>query len=207
MRNISTVSIRRREYMKDVKHFCFLCIMIILILIFAGCATANNYDYKGAAADKTPYDYKYKKVQKYLLEASRFQYEEDRTSEAQQNSGLSVKGIRDSLKGTDADYWQLPAETEMRGKGDCEDKAIWLYTKLIEDGFTDIRLVIGKYRESRASFHAWVVWYPGDRVYILDPTKNKGIWRAIDYPAGYYKPYYSFYKDKRWHHKVTALVK
>ena len=58
------------------------------------------------------------------------------------------------------DFWQFPEETEHLGRGDCEDKAIWLYAKMLAEGFDDVRLVLGKYIESDTVFHAWVVWYP-----------------------------------------------
>jgi predicted transglutaminase-like cysteine proteinase len=125
------------------------------------------------------YDRQYRKVRKYLETASRFQYKAD-----------TVGG----------DYWQTPYETEKLSMGDCEDKAIWLYSELIKEGFEDIRLVLGNYRRSRSSFHMWVNWYHNGKVFILDPTDNEGIWRADEYPKDFYEPSYSFYKDKSWKH-------
>ena len=146
-----------------------------------GCVTLDpgHNDHIGISATKTPYDRQYKKVRKYLETASRFKYKSD------------VVG---------ADYWQTPLETERRGAGDCDDKAIWLYSKLIKEGFEDIRLVLGNYRRSRSSFHMWVNWYHNGKVFILDPTDNEGIWSADEYPKDFYEPSYSFYKDKSWKH-------
>src|SRR5712692_1493082 len=107
------------------------------------------------------------------------------------------------------DFWQLPEETERLGRGDCEDKAIWLYAHMLAEGSDDVRLVLGKYHQGDPIFHAWVVWYPhiqekngkvAQHVYILDPTITTGIWQAQDYPRGSYQPYYSLHKHRRWIH-------
>jgi len=146
-----------------------------------GCVTLEpgHYDHMGISTRTTPYENQYKKVRKYLETASRFKYKADRIG---------------------ADYWQTPHETEKLGMGDCEDKAIWLYSKLIKEGFDNVRLVLGDYRRSKSSVHMWVNWYQDGQVYILDPTINDGIWKAEQYSKEYYSPSYSFYKDKRWKH-------
>jgi len=203
------------KYIKEKRYFCAVSFLALLLLIFAGCVTTNNYDYKGDVTNNTPYDIKYKKVQEYLEKAANFRYERDKVSQKLIKSSSNKDTIRDKtdfwypfvsimedIKKDRADYWQLPEETEKKGRGDCEDKAIWLYSKLIKEGFTDVRLVIGKYRESSPYFHAWVVWYQEDKIFILDPTKNRSIWELRDYPAGYYQPYYSYYKNKKWRHTV-----
>ncbi|MFQ5715152.1 MAG: hypothetical protein ACE5GU_14080 [Candidatus Scalinduaceae bacterium] len=146
-----------------------------------GCTTLSpgHYDQIGVSTKKTPYDDRYKRVKKYLKTASKFKYKAD---------------------GIGADYWQLPFETERLGRGDCDDKAIWLYSKLLKEGFDDVRLVLGNYKRGKLSVHMWVNWYHNGQVYILDPTINNGIWKAEDYSRDYYKPYYSFYRDKKWKH-------
>jgi predicted transglutaminase-like cysteine proteinase len=101
-----------------------------------------------------------------------------------------------------ADYWQLPHQTEKRGKGDCEDKAIWLYSKLLKKGFKNVRLVIGKYRSSDIIFHAWVVWYHKSRIFILDPTHQGAIKELKNFSSDYYRPYYSYYHSVKWHHQM-----
>ena len=122
-----------------------------------------------------------------MKKAHEFQYDEELFYERLPNPAFNIKGAM-------ADYWQLPDETEKRGKGDCEDKAIWLYSKLLKDGFADVRLVIGKYRRSDILFHAWV--------FILDPTKRKTVRELKDFASDYYQPYYSYYREKRWCHTV-----
>jgi hypothetical protein len=203
----------------------FLSLMIFILLIFAVGATGYR-DYQGEADEKTPYDIKYKrvyqylkkaetdgikkgvkkdepvkrsfvntdmrkcggdfctfkdarkKVEEYLRKAHEFQYDEELFYEELPNPAFHIKGAM-------ADYWQLPDETEKRGKGDCEDKAIWLYSKLLKEGF-----------------HAWVVWYYDDAVFILDPTKQKTIRELKDFASDYYQPYYSYYKERKWCHTV-----
>jgi len=189
-----------QTFLKIQKRIKKIVVMSSLALVLGGCATTDmsvkgihgkgisgtgkhvnhqSYDYQGKPAAVTPYESKYKRVRDYLKTASRFRYKRDK------------KG---------ADYWQLPEETEKLGTGDCEDKAIWLYSKLLKDGFEDVRLVIGKEKENSRIFHSWVAWYPQGKVYILDPANDSQMWELRKYPKGYYKPYYSFYRDKSWRH-------
>lgn len=142
-----------------------------------------TFDYQGTPTSTTPFDSKYKCVKNYLRTAYQFKYEAD-------------KGM---------DQWQLPEQTERRGRGDCEDKAIWLYAKLLKDGFNNVRLVIGRQKEGDQTLHAWVAWYEQGKVYILDPTSENLIWEICKYPKGYYKPYYSFYWGKAWDHLLKHL--
>ncbi len=163
------------------KKILVLTAFVLLSGSLIGCTTLSpgHYDHIGVSTTKTPYDDRYKKVRKYLKTASKFKYKAD---------------------GVGADYWQLPFETERLGRGDCDDKAIWLYSKLLKEGFDDVRLVLGNYKSGEFSVHMWVNWYHNGQVYILDPTINNGIWRAEEYSMDYYKPYYSFHRDKKWKH-------
>lgn len=170
--------------------------------------TPGHYDHAGISTLSTPYDSKYQKVQyspnyyeptdtlkteaphnkdyqkvyEYLETASRFEYMAD------------VKG---------ADYWQSPSETERLGTGDCDDKAIWLYSKLIKEGIDNIRLVLGNYKSGEFSVHMWVNWYQDGQVLILDPTIDNGIRSSFEYWTDYYQPFYSFYKGEKWKHFST----
>jgi hypothetical protein len=144
-----------------------------------GAGSSGHYDHRGTEAKTTPYDDRYKKVRKYLKTASRFKYKAD---------------------GDGADYWQLPSETERLGKGDCDDKAIWLYSKLLKNGFDDVRLVVGNYKRGKLSVHMWVNWYHNGHVYVLDPTIDNGIRQTEEYSKDFYRPYYSFHRDTKWKH-------
>ena len=157
-----------------------------------GSSHAYAFDHVGTPIKSTPYDkrYKkiekylgpsYKKVKKYLKKASKFKYKED-------------------LRG--ADNWQLPFETEKLGTGDCDDKAIWLYSKLLKEGIDDVRLVLGNYKSGEFSVHMWVNWYHDGQVFILDPTIDNGIRSAEQYSKDYYQPFYSFHKGEKWKHSA-----
>ncbi len=163
------------------KKILVLAAFALLSGSLIGCTTLSpgHYDHTGISIKKTPYDDRYKRVKNYLKTASKFKYKAD---------------------GVGADNWQLPFETEALGRGDCDDKAIWLYSKLLKEGFNDVRLVLGNYKRGKLSVHMWVNWYHNGQVYILDPTINNGISRAEDYSKDYYKPYYSFHRDKKWKH-------
>ncbi len=77
--------------------------------------------------------------------------------------------------------WQLPFETERLGTGDCDDKAVWLYSKLLKDGVGNVRLVLGNYKKGELSVHMWVNWYQDGQVYILDPTVDNSIRTVTQY--------------------------
>ncbi len=161
----------------------------------------SSYDHVGIPIQATPYDkrykkiendkrYKkvekhlevsYKKVKKYLKKASKFKYNGDSRG---------------------ADNWQLPFETEKSGAGDCDDKAIWLYSKLIKEGIGDVRLVLGNYKRGELSVHMWVNWYHDGQVFILDTTIDNCIRPAEQYSKDYYQPFYSFHKGKKWKHNA-----
>ncbi len=51
------------------------------------------------------------------------------------------------------DHWQSPSETESRRAGDCEDKSIWLFSRLKMNGYQNLRLVVGKYRPTDRQYH------------------------------------------------------
>ena len=207
--------------------FC-LCLVIACGLSMSGKAGAGDENYEGVKAGITPFDSRYRRIQryldseeqrhqvlsdsetpfntkvlkKYLRIANSFRYRPDK------DDGESVAGRRRSRSpGEDIspeDRWQLPEETESRGAGDCEDKAIWLYARLLQMGFENVRLVVGKYRLDQPAYHAWVVCYGTNRIYILDPTMNGGLWPARHYPKGFYRPLYSYSKGSRWRHSEPS---
>ncbi len=198
-------------------------------LPLCGEATAAEYDYVGVVTSVTPFDSRYRRIQTYLERekpgypqssaisqtsdpsdqlsvlkqylkiAWRFKYVPDERGWGDTADGPPVyfHGVDESSR----DYWQLPEETEARGAGDCEDIAVWLYATLIRLGFENVRLVVGRHRIDKPMNHAWVVYYLNGKVYILDPTMNRGLWEARQYPEGFYKPVYSYSKGSRWHHK------
>ena len=153
-----------------------------MILFTTGCLSTNSDNNFGKPTLKTPYDEKYEKIQKYLKKAQNFTYRSDQEL-------FYIK-----------DYWQNPDEIEINQAGDCEDKSLWLYSKLIKEGFSDIRLVIGKFNVNDVVNHMWVAWYTNDGVFILDATSKYGPIKIINLPENYYKPLYSYYKNQKWEH-------
>lgn len=191
-------------------------------------ARAIDYDYMGVTACVTPFDSRYRRVQryleskepshhqnlaesqrsdflshlrvlkKYLRIASRFEYIPD--GKGMGTTAYGYQSFSHKRNRSSSDCWQLPEETEGRGGGDCEDKAIWLYARLIQMGFENVRLVVGKYHVDQPAYHAWVVYYLTEKIYILDPTINDGLREARHYPQGFFKPSYSYSKGSRWCH-------
>ncbi len=101
------------------------------------------------------------------------------------------------------DYWQTPEETEIKGSGDCEDKAVWLYVQLKKNNINSARLVIGRYRSIDRGFHVWVTLTNKDgRIMILDPSKQKRVWALTDFSEKYYNPIYSFDGSDRYRHSA-----
>jgi len=70
------------------------------------------------------------------------------------------------------DYWQPPEITEMTNKGDCEDKAIFLWYKLRHVYKVKyVYLVGGQVNELfQKGGHAWVEIGSGPSAIIMDPT-------------------------------------
>jgi len=167
--------------LKSQKKILILIAGSIIGLSALGCATveASYYDHMGTPVQTTPYDIRYDRIKEHLKESRKILYKQEEAGR---------------------DYWQLPVETEFLGTGDCEDKAIWLYSKLLEEGFDDIRLVVGDYVTGKESRHVWISWHYEGRTYIIDPSTNDKIWEADKYPEGYYKPIYSFYRNSKWKH-------
>lgn len=99
------------------------------------------------------------------------------------------------------DRWQSPDETDRRRSGDCEDKALWLYARLKQAGYTEVRLVIGRRYASDNGLHAWVAVKDGEDILILDPVAQKRIWTLRNFsPEESYVPIFSFNENNRYGH-------
>jgi hypothetical protein len=102
------------------------------------------------------------------------------------------------------DQWMSPEETEIKHSGDCKDKALWLYTELKRNGYSNVRLVIGKYRSFDKVFHAWVLCTDDSNItYLLDPTIQKQAWQEAGFAGGFYQPLYSFNGQNRYRHAAS----
>ncbi len=88
------------------------------------------------------------------------------------------------VKDGDGDDWQSPWLTEMKQAGDCEDKALWLYTRLRAQGYDNVRLVIGHYRAMDKDYHVWIMHRDGEGITrILDPTLQNRVWKLEQFGA------------------------
>ena len=108
----------------------------------------------------------------------------------------SFRYVRD---GSNRNHWQSAEETEAKHAGDCKDKAIWLFAHLIHNGYYNVRLVVGKYREVDSQLHVWVIC--SDRqgnTCLLDPTIQKRIWYLTAIDSGLYHPLYAYDGQNRF---------
>ena len=88
------------------------------------------------------------------------------TVDSQLNTAAGVEYTRDG----EGDHWQTPEETVRRGKGDCEDLALYLHRLLRRQGM-DSMVVFGIQDVTSAKTgHAWVECRMYGEVYVLDPT-------------------------------------
>jgi hypothetical protein len=70
------------------------------------------------------------------------------------------------------DYWQAPQETNARKKGDCEDKAFYLYSLLAQESHSS-RVVAGSMYGDFNCGHMWVEYETSCGTIILDPAVKK----------------------------------
>ena len=70
----------------------------------------------------------------------------------------------------DGDHWQTPGETVRRGKGDCEDQALYLHHLLRNDRIGSTVVFGIRDLENAETGHAWVECEMFGERYILDPT-------------------------------------
>ena len=138
----------------------------------------------------TPYDQKLSRTG--LLTFVPIPLLNEKESRSMESLFLRAKAFRYVKEGK-GDIWQTPQETERKGSGDCEDKAVWLFYQLKQNGHENVRLVIGKYKSISAGYHVWVA-------YILDPATQKRIWKSNDFPNEFYRPLYSFDGQNRYRH-------
>lgn len=99
-----------------------------------------------------------------------------------------ARGLRYNSDRSKDDKWQTADETLKNYGGDCEDKAIWLYTKMRQNGYRDVALHIGKYAPSSEKYHMWVTYVESDgRTLLLDPTIQVKPWEVGKFPERNYR--------------------
>ena len=178
-------------------------IVVFLILFFGvmGFATADFFS-MGYPVRGTPFDAKVRSAGCFNLD---FPSSEtgDWGQKSIQDLFATARTFRYVSDGR-SDKWQSADETESRYAGDCEDKAIWLFTRLINNGYFNVRLVIGRYRSIDSDLHVWVICSDKDgNTCLLDPAKQKRIWYLTAIDSGLYKPLYAYDGQNRYKYFST----
>ena len=142
-----------------------LFIILIIPLMFSGCGDyVENciedkfIEYWNKISDLYHTDYNYKKIEDWQdRETECLGYPIHQDDENFMFDLNLVTKIRNRVvrriesKPDTTNYWQTSCETEIRGKGDCEDTAIMIWKELRDAGFPDD--IIGMVK---------IKWYPGD---------------------------------------------
>ncbi len=189
---------------KNALHVIHRSAGISLLFIFL---ISNAYPsggiLNGVPIQATPFDYKLSQTGFFNLNEQNPRVAPVSSLESMKKLFLEARSFR-YLHDTDNNQWQSPEETEIKHTGDCKDKALWLYAKLKKNGYTNVRLVVGKYRSFDRLFHTWVSYTDSSNVaYLLDPTIQKHIWEETGFSGGFYRPLYSFDGRSRYRHVVS----
>ena len=86
------------------------------------------------------------------------------------------------------EYWQTPIETAIRGLGDCEDQAFYLYNLLDNQKDFKVRVVFGILDIRQfGGMHAWVEVRTDGIYYILDPTISTMVPKSLVSKFNYFE--------------------
>ena len=173
------------------------CLAILLFCLLAGTYARADMAAHDAGAIATPYDSK-------LSSAGFFNH----SATLGENSPLQHRSIASLfyearsfryVPDFNGDYWQSPDETASKRSGDCEDKALWLYQQLVDNGYTDVQLVIGKFRQHEFKNHVWVTCSDpsSDNTLLLDPSSQKRPWVVGSFSDGFYITWYVYNESSR----------
>jgi hypothetical protein len=102
--------------------------------------------------------------------------------------------------------WKTPAETQSGAFADCKAKSVALYKTMLENGASNLRLVIGKRTSTSRSTHAWLEWDSDGSRYVLDPTINWRAYRTDDIGRSSYIPFYAFEGGRKFRVTPATLV-
>jgi hypothetical protein len=105
---------------------------------------------------------------------------------------------------TDAYRAKTPEQLEAAGRGDCKDKALWLYAKLAGAGVEDIHFVVGKKDAMADEFHAWLYFKVQGRTYLADPTFSSSVQPASDFDRDEYIPAFSYSGEQAYAYQTAA---
>jgi len=147
----------------------------------------------------TPYDHQMERVQPVLTSPPGYTID-----------GLSFALVNEwmiELRAIPYRYsreWRTPFEVENAKAADCKGKALALYDRMLLNGATNVRFVIGKRHANDSLTHAWVEWETEMGTILLDPTFN---WTAA-IKAADNRSYIAFYGYEGAHkyQAVSALL-
>ena len=170
-------------------------VVVSLILCMALIGSTADFFSMGYVVQGTPFDAGIRSAGGFNLTPAPIPpYQQ----ESIENLFFTARSFRYSYKGVTS-KWQSSEETEARHAGDCKDKAIWLFTRLIQNGYYNVRLVVGRYRSVDNQLHAWVICSDKHgNTCLLDPTKQKRIWYQIAVDSGFYHPLYAYDGQNRY---------
>lgn len=149
----------------------------------------------------TPYDIQMSRIRPVLLSESH--PARDEVSLGMVNHWIG--GLRSIPYGFTKE-WKTPAETQSSAAADCKAKAVALYKTMLENGATNLRLVIGKRTFASRSTHAWLEWDSDAGSYVLDPTINWRAYRMSELGTRFYIPFYAFEGGKKFRATPVRLV-
>ncbi len=183
------------------KPFRIALLSVLALSLEAFYFPAYNYSVNGMLTFATPFDHKLSTAGFFHFFHSNLyaphNFAEEASLEALFHKARSFRYVREKR----GDNWQSPEETERRASGDCEDKALWLYSGLKEKGYMNVRLVVGKYKSFYSQFHVWVVYTDDDGdAFLLDPATQKRIFKTTDLASNFYTPVYSYDGENRYKH-------
>ena len=179
----------------------FLLVVSLLFVLTTVCPAADLLG-GGYLVAGTPFDGRARSAGVFNLYVPSNAFGGDRTDSIESLffTAKSFRYVSDSR----GDHWQSAEETEARRAGDCEDKAVWLFARLIQSGYYNVRLVIGKYRSIDRQFHVWVICSDKDgNTCLLDPAKQKRIWYLTAVMDGLYKPLYAYDGQNRYRYSAS----
>ena len=163
---------------------CRLCLLILLwLLAFPALVTADIQFGVGCMIQTTPF---YNK----LVQAGVFEIPAMGLANPRPMPLLfkMARSFRYESDKTRRDWWQSADQTSQYFSGDCEDKAIWLYTQMRRNGYHDASLHIGKYSPSSRKFHMWVTYVADDgSTLLLDPTIQRKPWNILAFSENFYR--------------------
>ena len=81
--------------------------------------------------------------------------------------------ITDCALFNERDVWQHPITFERLRQGDCEDYSLWVWRKLVDQGY-HAEFVAGWTIKPGGAYcgHAWVLFREDDDIYLFDPVSE-----------------------------------